>query len=193
VPRVDRGRASLRRATRRAVDLGTTVKPLDDGALTLRWTRAPARGLAVAPLAWSPPAATHSCARVGKKNAPGERVNGARVSVGEREGVLFRQDPRAAVDRDRTVTVVSAREWHLWPRRESEIAARAQVASTPSRERSRGGGKERAGRLVTGRCHWAAARARGPLHACGPVLMLGLAKRVGRLGCLQQKAQCTIF
>jgi hypothetical protein len=32
-------------------DLGTTVKPLDGGALTLRWTRAPARGLVVAPLA----------------------------------------------------------------------------------------------------------------------------------------------
>jgi hypothetical protein len=54
-PRVDRGRASRRGAARRAVDPGATEMPLDGGAPTLRWMRAPARGLAVAPPSRTPP------------------------------------------------------------------------------------------------------------------------------------------
>jgi hypothetical protein len=49
--------------------------PLDGGALTLRWTRAPARGLAVARLATPPAAAALSLARVRKKEALGDRVS----------------------------------------------------------------------------------------------------------------------
>jgi hypothetical protein len=41
-------------------DLGTTVMPLDGGAPTLWWTRAPARGLAVAPLYRRPPLLSRS-------------------------------------------------------------------------------------------------------------------------------------
>jgi hypothetical protein len=48
--------------------------PLDGGVPTLRWTRAPARGLAVALPAPSPLAGVvHSLARVEKKEAPGRR------------------------------------------------------------------------------------------------------------------------
>jgi hypothetical protein len=54
------------------------VKPLDGGALTVRWTRGPARGLAVAPLAQSPPVAGLSLSLgVEKKQASwgGEEVS----------------------------------------------------------------------------------------------------------------------
>jgi hypothetical protein len=45
--------------------------PLDGGALTLRWMRAPARGLAVAPPAPSPPVAV-SLARVREERGVGD-------------------------------------------------------------------------------------------------------------------------
>jgi hypothetical protein len=48
------------------------VKPLDGGALTLRWTRAPVRGLAVALLAPHRPSLV-SLARVWQKEARGEK------------------------------------------------------------------------------------------------------------------------
>jgi hypothetical protein len=72
-PRVDSGHASRRGAARRAVDLGATEMPLDGGAPTLRWTRAPARGLAVVPLAPDQPPLLGLLARAWKKEAPGGR------------------------------------------------------------------------------------------------------------------------
>jgi hypothetical protein len=87
-----------------ASDPGTTVKPLD-GAF--RWTRAPVRGLAVAPLARLPPAAAHSRARVGRRRR--REIEGERMELGfsraSARGFLIGRNPRAAVDLDRTVAV----------------------------------------------------------------------------------------
>jgi len=59
---------------------GTTTRPLDDGASTLRWARAPARGLAAAPPPTPPPighwatAAPLSAARERKEE--GKKIEG---------------------------------------------------------------------------------------------------------------------
>jgi hypothetical protein len=66
-----------RKTARRATDLGTTVKPLDGRALTLRWTRAPARGLAVAPLGRRrSPCCSRSLARAEEDEGAGDRGGG---------------------------------------------------------------------------------------------------------------------
>jgi hypothetical protein len=49
------------------------VMPLDGGALTLRWTRAPARGLTMAPVHRRPP--LPSLARVEKTKALGVEMS----------------------------------------------------------------------------------------------------------------------
>jgi hypothetical protein len=87
---------------------GTTEKPLDGDAPTLRWTRAPARGLAVAPpagrsrspltraLAW----AEGGAGEIGKKEM---ELGLARVTG---YGFLFGRNRRVAVDIDRAAAVV---------------------------------------------------------------------------------------
>jgi hypothetical protein len=149
----------------RVPDQGTTEKPLDGDAPTLRWTRAPARGLAVGPpagrrrspltraLAW----AEEGAGGIGEKEMELglARVNG--------EGFLFRRDARVAVDRDRTVDVV--------PRVTGPLLAQAGKGKRgpgpgclgPERERPRGGARGDAGRALAGR-----ARVNEPGFCAGP-------------------------
>jgi hypothetical protein len=169
----------------RVPDQGTTEKPLDGDAPTLRWTRAPARGLAVAPpagrrrspltraLAW----AEEGAGGIGEKEMELglARVNG--------EGLLFRRDARVAVDRDRTVDVV--------PRVTGPLLAQAGKGKRgpgpgclgPERERPRGGARGDVGRALAGR-----ARVNEPGFSC----WASRSEWAGWAAC-NRKEQCIFF
>jgi hypothetical protein len=166
----------------RAPDLGTTVMPLDGGALTLRWTRAPARGLAVAPLGRR--RLSRSLARSGEKTeAPGGGGSKwPRVSRSERRrGICSAEIDTRPLISIRRLRLCRALLGLFRPRREEEMAARAQVVSPAAacaRAGAQAGALTRLGPTQTR----ASPFTRGLLHACGPSCCWAAAKSFGPAG-----------
>jgi len=91
---------------RACVGQGTDAEPLDGGALTLRWTRSPARGPAAAPPPPPPrPPPAAAAARHAEKDGRGEKNETLGFRGAGRQAVLIRRDRRATVGCDPMVAV----------------------------------------------------------------------------------------